>query len=109
MKDAEQTPHPETRWWYPAAKDKTGQGGTMTKRTTIALAAALVLALASFSYAKYVSGYKVVEVAGQQVTIQKDNEEPVIVQVGKGKFKAGEAITFDADKKKIKKEYAGGC
>jgi hypothetical protein len=81
----------------------------MRKNTVIALAAALVLSLASFSYAKYVSGYKVVGVSEQQVTIQKGAETPIDVQVKKAKFKVGDNVLYDEEqmKLKLKKGYEG--
>lgn len=77
------------------------------KKKMIVVVTALVLALASFSYAKYVSGFKVVEVAGQQVTIQKGEEKPVMVTVKNGSYQVGDKVLYDADKVRVKKEFEG--
>lgn len=84
----------------------------MKKSTIIAVAAVLILGLATFGHAKYVSGFKIVEVAEKQVTIQKGDEDPVVVQVKKDGYKVGEKVKFDAQRMKIKqapKQPLEGC
>lgn len=74
----------------------------MKKYFVFAVALILVLALASFSYAKYVFGYKVVEVSEDQVIIQRGNGDPITVTVKKGKYKVGDKVKYDAEKAKLK-------
>lgn len=87
----------------------------MKKRTIIALTAAFIFGLVSYSYAKYVSGFTVVDVADKQVTIQKGEEAPVMVNVKKaGKYNVGDKVKFDAGKMKVRKakpkaDYEMGC
>lgn len=77
------------------------------KKKMIVVVTALVLALASFSYAKFVSGFKVVEVEGKQVTIQKGEEKPVMVTIKNGRYQVGDKVLYDADKVRVKKELEG--
>lgn len=79
----------------------------MKKNTVIALTTALVLGLASFSYAGYVKGFEVVGVSEDQVSIQKGKAEPVQVPAGKKKFKVGDKVSFDAKKLKLRKVIEG--
>ena len=74
----------------------------MKKSTFIAVAAVLILGLATIGHAKYVSGFKVVEVAEKQVTIQKGDDDPVVVEVKKNKYKVGDEVKYDADRLKIR-------
>ena len=85
------------------------------KRKIVIAVVALVFGLASFSYAKYVKGYKVVEIMDKEVTIQKGEESPVMVTVRKAsKYKIGDKVKYNADRLKIRKatpknDYKGGC
>jgi len=84
----------------------------MKKSTVIAVAAVLILGLASFGHAKYVSGFTIVEVAEKQVTIQKGGDDPVVVQVKKDTYKVGDNVRYDEKKMKIKpaaKQQLEGC
>ena len=73
----------------------------------LALTTALLLGLASICYAGYVRGFKVVAVADEQVTIQKDKAEPVKVLVAGKKFAVGDKVMFDAKKQKMIPETEG--
>jgi hypothetical protein len=77
------------------------------KKKMIVVVTALVLALASFSFAKYLPGFKVVEVEGEQVTIQKGEEKPVMVMVKNGRYQVGDKVLYDADTSRVKKELEG--
>lgn len=72
----------------------------------IALSTALLLSIASLSYAGYVTGFKVIGVTGDQVTIQKDKAEPIKVQTNT-KFVVGEEVSFDAKKQRVIKALVG--
>ncbi len=85
----------------------------MKKSTIILVAALFVLSMVSLGHAKYVKGFKVVDVAENQVTIQKGNDDPVAVKVKKVKYKIGEEVRYDAEKLKIRpsklRKAYGGC
>jgi|GEM_PF-2544351 len=76
----------------------------MKKNTIIAILTAMILGLASLSYAGYAKGFKVIAVKDGQVTIQKGESEPVEVAGVDGKFKVGDQVKYDADDQKIRKE-----
>jgi len=87
-------------------------GGKEMKKCTVVLVAALILGLASVTHAKYETGYKIVEVADNQVTIRKGNSEPIEVMVKKNGYEVGDEVKYDAGKQKIRrsdsrKELAG--
>ena len=83
----------------------------MKKNKVILLTAAFVLGLSSLVYAGYMKGFEVVGESEGQVTIQKGQEEPIHVQVGKKKFRVGEKVKYDAEKAKLKRERRAleGC
>ena len=86
----------------------------MKKSTVVIVAVALVMGLTSFSYAKYVTGFKVVEVLEDQVTIQKGDGDPVKVTVKKAKkYKVGDKVKYNEEKLKIRqtkvKKALMGC
>jgi len=85
----------------------------MRKNMVLAVTIALVMGLTQVGYAKYVSGFKVVEVTETQVVIQKDNEEPIKVEIKDGKFKVGDQVKYDAEKLNVKevkaKKAIEGC
>ena len=85
----------------------------MKKSIVIVFTAMLVLSLTAISYAKYVSGFKVVDVVENQVTIQKGNSDPIAVEVDKNTYKIGDKVRYDAKKLKIKaskpKKGVEGC
>lgn len=97
----------ETRMFFSTGKKQHDKEQQMKRKMMIAVVAALVLALASFSYAKYVSGFKVVEVSGQQVTIQRGEEKPVMVTVKNGGYQVGNKVEYDADKVRVRKVPEG--
>ena len=73
----------------------------------IAMITALLLGLASLCYAGFVTGFKVVGVTDDQVTIQKGEAEPVKIQTAGKKFAVGDKVSFDAKKQKVIKEPEG--
>lgn len=85
----------------------------MKRKKMIAVVTVLVLALASFGYAKYVSGFKVVEVSGDQVTVQKGEENPIVVTGKSSGYKVGDEVQYDAEKQRLKaaksKKPLEGC
>ena len=83
----------------------------MKKNKMILLTAAFVLALSSLAYAGYTKGFVVVGVSEDQVTIQKGEEKPIQVQVGKKTYHVGDKVKFDAEKGKMKRERRAleGC
>ena len=84
----------------------------MKKTTVVAVAAVLIMGPASFSHAKYESGFEVVEVGENQVTIQKEGSDPVVVEVKKDGYKIGDKVKYDADRLRIKpakKQQFEGC
>lgn len=74
----------------------------MRKNTVLAVTIALVMGLTQVGYARYVSGFKVVEVTETQVVIQKGNDEPIKVEIKDGKFKVGDQVKYDAENLKVK-------
>lgn len=73
----------------------------------VGLVAALLLGLASVTYAGFIVGFKVVGVTDGQVTIQKGQAEPIQVQVGNKKFAIGDKVEFDAQKGKVRRTEEG--
>lgn len=79
----------------------------MKNKKVIALAAAMVLGLATLSYGGYVTGFRVVAMADGQVTIQKGKAEPIQVAAGDKKFAVGDKVSFDVKNRKVRPEPEG--
>lgn len=74
----------------------------MKTRVLIAIAAVFLLGFSSYVYAKYVAGFKVTEISGNEVTIQKGEASPVMLTVKKAeKFNVGDAVKYDSEKNRI--------
>ena len=76
----------------------------MKKNKVILLTAAFLFGLSSFVYAGYMKGFTVTEIEKGQVTIQKGEDKPIHVEVGKKKFRVGDKVKYDAERGKLQRE-----
>ena len=85
----------------------------MKRSMVLVIAAMCFLGMASLSQAKYVSGFKVIEVVENQVTIQKGSDDPITVPVKKKNYNVGDKVKYDADRQKVRaakpKQGVEGC